>query len=256
VTARLDPPGTTLVLAAAQFVARPGRLGESVAAHLRMAEHAADEAASLVIFPELSLTGYSTGLTLDDAIDPREAALDPLADLARSRRITIVAGAPLARGRGLVIGSIIFGADGARGTYTKRYIHESESPVFAAGDGGPLLSIGGTPVGLAICAEVNHPAHFPDTVASGARVYAASCFLSPRGYEKDFLRLTTCTQVLRVPALMANFADSPDLESAGGTAAWDDEGRLLAAAPRTGECLVLAERDGGGWRGWVVREVA
>jgi predicted amidohydrolase len=59
-----------------------------------------------------------------------------------------------------------------------------------------------------------------------------------------------------VPALMANFADSPDLESAGGTAAWDDEGRLLAAAPRTGECLVLAERDGSGWRGWVVREDA
>ena len=115
------------------------------------------------------------------------------------------------------------------------------------------MRVAGTPVGLAICAEVNHPAHFPDAVASGARVYAASCFLSPRGYEKDFLRLTTCTQTLRIPALMANFADSPELESAGGTAAWDDEGRLLAAAPRTGECLVVAERVGKRWRGRVVR---
>lgn len=222
--------------------------------HRRLAERAADEGAALVIFPELSLTGYSTSLTALDAMQPGDRALDPLAELARSRRIAIVAGAPIASPRGLVIGSITFDADGTRGSYTKRYLHESETQAFAAGTGGPLLSVGGTPVGLAICAEVNHPAHFPDTVESGARLYAASCFLSPRGYEKDFLRLTTCTQILRVPALMSNFADSPELESAGGTAAWDGEGRLLAAAPRAGECLVIAERDGDQWRGRVVGE--
>ena len=240
-------------IAAAQVAARPNRLAESIAAHLEFAERAADEGASLVIFPELSLTGYRDTLTPGDAITPRDDALEPLAELAQRRGITIVAGAPLERGRGLMIGSINFGADGTRGTYSKRYLHESETPVFTPGDGGPLLSVGGTPVGLAICAEVNHPAHFPDTIASGARVYAASSFLSPRGYEKDFLRLTACTQVMRVPALMANFADSPELESAGGTAAWDDEGRLLAAAPRTGECVVVAQRDRSSWRGWVAR---
>ena len=239
-------------LAAAQVEARPGKMEESIEAHLRLAETAADAGASLVIFPELSLTGYRDTLTLGDAIGPGDGVLEPLAELAPRRGITIVAGAPLAAGQGLMIGSIIFGADGMRGTYTKRYLHESETPVFAQGNGGPMLSVRGTAVGLAICAEVNHPAHFPDTVASGARVYAASSFLSPRGYEKDFLRLTTCTQTLGVPALMANFADSPELEAAGGTAAWDDAGRLLAAAPRTGECVVLAEWDGDRWRGRVV----
>lgn len=250
---RREKPGTeeARAFAAAQVVARPERMGESIEAHLALAAQAADEGAALVVFPELSLTGYRYTLTAGDAIGPGDSALDPLADLARQRGITIVAGAPLAAGRGLMIGSIIFGADGTRGTYSKRYLHESEMEAFTPGDGGPLLRLDGTAVGLAICAEVNHPAHFPDTVASGARVYAASSFLSPRGYEKDFLRLTTCTATLRIPALMANFGDSPELESAGGTAAWDDAGRLLAAAPRSGECLVLAGRDGDRWRGWV-----
>ena len=243
--------GEGRAFAAAQVVARPGRVGESIEAHLALAGQAADEGAALVVFPELSLSGYRNTLSAGDAIGPGDSVLGPLADLARRRGITIVAGAPLAAGRGLMIGSIIFGADGARGTYGKRYLHESEMEVFEPGDGGPLLQVDGTPVGLAICAEVNHPAHFPDTVASGARVYAASSFLSPRGYEKDFLRLTVCTATLRIPALMANFADSPELESAGGTAAWDDAGRLLAAAPGRGECLVLAARDGDRWRGWV-----
>jgi predicted amidohydrolase len=249
-----DPRESRFVIAAAQIRARPGRLAESVEAHLRLAGRAADEGASLVIFPELSLTGYSSALTHRDAIEPGDPMLEPLAELARERGITVVAGAPLASGRGIAIGSVTFGAGGARGTYTKRYLHESETPVFEPGEGGPLLAVAGTPVGLAICAEVNHPAHFPETVASGARIYAASSFLSPRGYEKDFLRLTVCTQTLRIPAVMANFADSADLESAGGTAAWDDEGRLLAAAPRAAECVVFAELDGEEWRGRVVRE--
>lgn len=246
----------TTSLAAAQIEARPGRVTDSLDAHRFLAGLAADSGAAFVIFPELSLTGYSAALTLRDAIEPAASALDPLADLARQRRITIVLGAPLASARGLMIGSITFGADGSRETYTKRYLHESETPVFAAGTGGPLLRVAGTSIGLAICAEVNHPDHFPDTIASGARVYAASSFLSPRGYEKDFLRLTTCTQTLRVPALMANFADSPELGSAGGTAAWDADGRLLAAAPRAGECLVIAEGEGDRWRGRVVRPEA
>jgi predicted amidohydrolase len=251
-SARPDHLEASLVFAAAQVVARPGRLAESTEAHLGLATAAAAAGASLVIFPELSLTGYSTSLTLRDALEPEDAALDPLAELARRHRVAIVVGAPLASPRGVLIGSITFEADGSRGKYSKRYLHHSESPAFAAGDGGELLRASGRSVGLAICAEVNHPAHFPDTIARGAQVYAASCFLSPGGYAKDARRLATCTGLHGVPALMANFADSPELESAGGSAAWDDEGRLLAAAPRTGECLVLATRLGNAWHGHVI----
>ena len=108
--------GEARAFAAAQVVARPGRMGESIEAHRRLAERAAEEGASLVIFPELSLTGYRDSLTIGDAVDLRDDALGPLAELAQGRGITIVAGAPLARGRGLMIGSITFGAEGTRGT--------------------------------------------------------------------------------------------------------------------------------------------
>lgn len=247
-----DHSPATPALAAAQLEARPGRLAESIEAHLLFATLAADAGARLVIFPELSLTSYDTTLTLRDAIDPDHPALRPLGELARRRGIVVVAGAPLASERGLLIGSVIFRPDAPVTTYTKRYLHHSESPTFAAGEGGALLPVAGRSVGLAICAEVNHPAHVVDTVASGAQVYAASCFLSPGGYDRDFRRLTACAGTHRLPVLMANFADSAALESAGGTAAWDDTGRLLAAAPRTGECVVAALRDDDGWVGRII----
>jgi hypothetical protein len=38
-------------------------------------------------------------------------------------------------------------------------------------------------------------------------------------------------------------------ESAGGSAIWDEMGTLLAAAPTTGEHIVLASKHGDRWRG-------
>ena len=236
-------------LAAAQIEAHPRRLAGSIEAHLRAAAAAAGAGAALVVFPELSLTSYDTSLRRNDALAPDDPALAPLRSLARERRIVIVAGAPLASGNGLLIGSLIFGNDGSVETYTKCYLHHSETPTFAPGSGGPLLSVAGTTIGLAICAEVNHPAHIVDTVASGARVYASSCFLSPGGYDRDFHRLQSCAAVHGVVALMANFADSPALPAAGKSAAWDAGGHLLAAAPADGEWLVIAEPDGDRWTG-------
>ena len=129
---RTDARDASLVLAAAQVVARPGRLAASLEAHLALASAAAEAGASLVIFPELSLTGYSTSLTLRDALEPDAPAYDPLSELARRHQIVIVAGAPLASPRGVLIGSITFAPDGSRGTYSKRYLHHSESPIYYA----------------------------------------------------------------------------------------------------------------------------
>ncbi len=238
-----------MIIAAAQVDARPRRLAESVGAHVRMARAAADAGAELVVFPELSLTSYDRSLTFADAVDPADPAFAPLAALARDRGIVVVAGAPLASADGLLIGSLVFGPGDRVGTYTKRYIHHTETPQFSPGSGGPLLRVGAASVGLAICAEVNHPAHVVDTVASGADIYASSCFLSPGGYDTDFRRLQSCAETHCVVALMANFADSPALESAGQSAIWDDEGTLLAMAPAQGECLVIATRDGAWWAG-------
>ena len=51
------------ILAVAQSIAKPGDLDGSIADHVRLASQAADQGAKLVVFPELSLTGYSIIVT-------------------------------------------------------------------------------------------------------------------------------------------------------------------------------------------------
>jgi len=41
-------------------------------------------------------------------------------------------------------------------------------------------------------------------------------------------------------------------QAAGRSALWDERGQLVVEAGE-GECLVLASRDAGGWRGWLAQ---
>lgn len=236
----------SLTLAAAQIEASPGRLDQAIAVHVRMAGAAADGGAGLVVFPELSLTGYSRALKRHHALNPNASEFRPLAETASKRRITIVAGAPMESPEGLWITSFCFLPDGRITTHTKQHLHPGEEICFVAGPGGPPLIAAKTKVGLAICADIDHPSHAADSVQQGARIYAASCFFTPGGYDACAQRMQACAKEHRVIALLANFTGSSGgFESAGQSAIWDKTGKVLAVAPRSGECLAMAECEAG-----------
>jgi predicted amidohydrolase len=240
-------------LAAAQLEARPGRPSEAVEAHVRCARAAARLGAEVVIFPELSLTGYSRWLARDDALHSTDSRLEPLAEISRKLGITLVVGAPIVGIDRLMIASFCFRPDGRVLTYTKRLLHDGEERTFEAGHGGALLDVNGTQVGLAICAEINHASHVGAAVADGAAVYAASCFLTAGGYLAGCGALQGYAASHGVVVVMANYTGACcGFESAGGSAIWDDRGAVAVRAPTEGEHLVMAVRDNGPWVGHCV----
>ena len=236
----------SLTLAAAQIEACPGRLDQAIAVHVRMAGAAADGGAGLVVFPELSLTGYSRALKRHDAISPDASALRPLAETASKRGITIIAGAPMESPEGLRITNFCFLPDGRITTHTKKHLHPGEEICFIAGPGGPPLITAKTHVGLAICADIDHSSHVAESVQQGAKIYAASCFFTPSGYDTCAQRMQAYAKEHGIVALLANFTGaSGGFESAGQSAIWDKNGKILALAPRSGECLAMAECKAG-----------
>src|SRR5437764_69082 len=88
-------------IAVAQSIAVPGDLVRSVDDHIRLAKCAADRGARLVLFPELSLTGYDRRLTPADALMTTDPRLQPLQALADEREILVIAGAPIVSEGGL-----------------------------------------------------------------------------------------------------------------------------------------------------------
>ncbi len=246
---------TALTLAAAQTVSIPGDVAANIQRHLALMWAAAEQGVQCLVFPELSLTGYEPFLAADLAIDPQDAVLAPLRELARELRLTAVVGMPvrLASQTGVLIGALALGADGSVGVYTKQHLHPGEELAFAAGQGGEVLAFGDDRIALAVCADFSLASHPRQAAAAGATVYAASVLISEGGYAADSALLEDYAAEHGLLVLMANHGGpSGGWACAGRSAIWTADGNLLVAAPGIGEALVIARRENGQWAGHVV----
>lgn len=225
-----------LTLAVAQSIAAPGDVERSVRDHTRLALAAADRGARIVVFPELSLTGYDRRLTPRDALAPTDPRLRPLQAVADARGLVVVVGTPLVSERGLHIGAVSLTPGRPPQTYLKQYLHDGEEHTFVPGAGGAALRVGDHTVGVAICADIAHPEHARAAAIGGAGIDAASCFITPEGYAADAALLRGYAREHRMVVLLANYGAATSAWcSAGRSAIWSSDGELLACGPAEGE---------------------
>ena len=83
-----------MILAAAQLQDQANFVA-NLEEHLRMGKKAADNGACLLLFPEMSLTGYMRVGAAENSVTVYDVRLDPLRELVAERNIIIIAGAPL-----------------------------------------------------------------------------------------------------------------------------------------------------------------
>lgn len=233
---------TSLIIAAAQSTSVPGDIPRNVTHHLQFAEAAAERSVGLLVFPELSLTGYELAIARPNAIVPDDLRLAPLRHFATRAEMTIVVGAPvLNENSELFIAALAFDPDGSVSTYKKVHVPESERGVFKPGPGGSVLRVGNATVALAICADASHPQHAANAAASGAGVYAAGVMIDGEGYARKVPLLKNYAVEHRMAVLMANYSGVTGGEvSAGRSAIWSKDGQLLAESTGTEESLVIA----------------
>lgn len=243
------------VFAAAQAISIAGDVSANRLRHQSFMQAAAEQDVQMLVFPELSLTGYERDLAAELAIMPDDAILQPLRDLAHELRMTTVVGMPirLSAGAPVMIGALILGADGSLGVYSKQHLHPGEEVAFAPGHGGSLLRMGTDRVAWAVCADFCHASHAAAAAERGATVYAAGVLITEGGYLPDTTLLQGYARQHAMTVLMANHGGATGgWESAGRSAIWGPGGSLIAAAPGVGESLVIARRSGDGWAGQVV----
>lgn len=246
---------TPLTIAAAQSISIAGDLVANIAGHQRFIQVAAEQGVQLLVFPELSLTGYEQGLAAELAIAPDSEVLQPLRDFARKAGVTTVVGMPirLSDDSPVMIGALVLGADGSLGIYTKQHLHAGEEVAFAAGTGGSPLMIGADTVALAVCADFSHASHAAAAAQQGADLYAAGVLITENGYAPDTACLQGYARSHGMVVLMANHGGATGgWKSAGRSAIWAPDGSLISVAPGTGNLMVVARRHAHGWTGQIV----
>ena len=244
-------------IAAAQSISVPGQVPANVQAHLAMVRAAAQQGVQLLVFPELSLTGYEPALAADLVLGADDAVLAPLLEAARTTGMALVVGAPAAPvvpGGKPAIGAWVFEADGRAALYRKRHLHPGEEQFASAGsEDAHVRPLAGQPTALAVCADTTHLEHAQAARDGGALLYACGSVISEGGYAKDAAQLQGYASDLGLAVLMANHgAPTGGYACAGRSAFWAPGGEPVVAAPGLGACLVVAARQGGAWQGQVV----
>jgi predicted amidohydrolase len=239
-----------------------GSVEANVDQHVRLVHVAAEEQAQVLVFPELSLTGYELDLAEALAFSQGDPRLAPLIEVTSSCSMTLVVGAPIRIGSRLHIGAFIVSPDRTVGVYTKHYlgafptsassdgiVPPAEATVFHPGDRNPLVPFGGNTAAVAVCADTRRPSHPQEAADRGARTYLASMFVIPSDLETDTANLRVYAARHSMTVVFANYGGpSGGLASGGGSAIWSERGELLAQLEAIGTGVAVGIEGHASWR--------
>ncbi|MFF7729956.1 carbon-nitrogen hydrolase family protein [Streptomyces sp. NPDC008001] len=238
-----------MIIAAAQFTARPCDIGANVATMAAFVTEAGERGAALVAFAELAVTGYELEAVVADpdglTLGPGDPRLDPIREACRAAGVAAVVNCPGRTAAGPAISSFVYGPDGALLTrYDKVHVTDAERAAgFVPGTGKGRFTLDGTGFGHVIC----YDAHFPELAASaaadGCRVLVASSLYGRgSGAQERMTIFRALAEDNGLHVLLANHSGpSGPYDGCGLSAVWAPDGSVLAEASDTGAELVTAE---------------
>lgn len=219
-----------------------GDIGQNVERHIMLINMAVNEKADIIVFSELSLTGYEPTWAAALQMQVDDVRFQVFQNLSNEYKLTICVGAPTKTEQGLCIGMIVFQPHTQRQLYTKKYIHADEEPFFVAGVGSDVLS--DRNIALAICYELSIPTHLDHALEKGASIYLASVAKTAGNIGKAHTRLQQIAADKQMQVLMVNAVGKADgTICIGRSAVWSRDGELVRQMDDVSEGILLFDTE-------------
>lgn len=224
-----SPARAPLTVAAAQPVSISADL---VGNALRHAEAVWAANARVVVFPELSLTGYEMDAPPMELADLE--VLEPVRLACGDTGSVALVGAPVQDRDGLTyLCCLLVEGAGVQIAYRKMFLGADEAPHFTAGAQPEQLVVDGWRLGLGICKDTGVGAQITATAGLGMDAYVAGLVHHAGELAVQDERGRQIAQDHQIYVVFASFAGPTGegyAETAGASTVWDRSGQVLARA--------------------------
>lgn len=219
-----------------------GDIPSNIVNHKKIIDLAVFQESDLIIFPELSITGYEPELAKELATNQADTRFDDFQTIANAKQITIGVGSPTKNHTGICISMILFHPHQARQTYSKKYLHSDEEAFFISGQNDTAFIANKTNMALAICYELSVPEHSENAFKSGAEFYIASVAKSVNQVDQAIERLSDIANKYSMTVLMSNSVGQSDGFQCGGRSSiWNNQGLLVEQLDDTNEGIIIID---------------
>ena len=262
-----------LIVAVAQPPCTPHDVAANAWAHAAAIRAPGAAGARVVVFPELSLTGYELDA---DPVDPGDERLQPIVQACADTGATALVGAPIAdnskkieegragngegaagngegapgNGKGrtasgtgrtgpVFIAVLAVDGQGATVAYRKMWLGDDEAKRFTPGPTPAKQTVDGWRLGLAVCKDTGVPEHAAATAALGIDAYLAGTVkhLEEAGLQHERAQQIATRHYTWVAiASCAGPTGGGYDQTAGRSGIWAPDGSLIASTgPDPGE---------------------
>lgn len=236
-----------MIVSIAQTKPIKGNIEKNLENHLKFIEKATENEADIIVFPELSLTGYEPDLSRQLATDKADKRFQIFQEISNSKNITICVGMPTTENENVFITMLIFRPDSEIIQYSKQYLYETENAFFTAGNNPIVLPFDGKNiVAPAICYETSIEEHSQNAHEKKANIYIASVLNSVNGIDNDLNRISNISKQYNMTAFMSNYTgQSGGYECAGKSTIWNNKGEIIAQLDGNEEAVLIYNMETG-----------
>lgn len=235
-------------IGAAQISCVPGDLNANLAKIRDFASRSKDSGAELIVFPEMSDTGYSMPVIQKHATSWSDGAVPELQKIAKSLSLAIICGVSERDGSFIYNSQVFLDASGHivakyRKTHLVTAAPLDERPYFTAGDAFVNCKIDKLNLGLSICYDLR----FPEMCRTLAVEHQVDVFINSSAWpfpRVEHLRILALARAIENQSylILANRVGTDDGVTFCGTSAIiDPYGATVAAASVDREELIQAE---------------
>ena len=220
-----------------------GNIEKNLYKHLKFIDAALEIKPDILMFPELSLTGYEPELANNLATNSNDDRITSLQKISDTHQIILCVGLPTKKNNKLFVSMIIFQPNKERITYSKQYLYPTEKEIFTTGNTPCIITYNETNIiAPAICYELSNREHAEYAHKMNATIYMASVLNSINGIDADIEKLSKIASTYGMTTCMANYiGTSGGYECAGKSSIWNSKGELIAQLDDKTEGILICD---------------